>query len=96
MPKASKPRYIDANDLKKYALEYEFECTSDERAIFHMIENAPTVDAEPVRHGHWIFHTMSGTAGCSVCHRSFYDVYDADGADRFCRSCGAKMDGCDE
>lgn len=46
------------------------------------IEDAPTVDAEPVRHGHWEeFH-------CSVCGEMGWD-----NEDKYCPNCGAKMDG---
>lgn len=40
-----------------------------------------TVDAEPVRHGHWEeFH-------CSVCGKMGWD-----NEDKYCPNCGAKMD----
>lgn len=62
------------------------------------IDEAPTVDAVPVRHGRWLnkrygvkfdghsypFRTI-GT--CSECHETSCDAGD------YCPNCGAKMDG---
>ncbi len=56
--------------------------------------NAQTVEAVPVVHGRWV-NMKSGDADCSVCGRHVKGVYDDDNADRFCRCCGAKMDGGD-
>lgn len=57
------------------------------------IEDAPTVDAVPVVHGHWIDNETSyadhvtQTCVCSVCGlRSVRPLGD------FCRWCGVKMD----
>ena len=55
------------------------------------IREAPTIDAMPVRHGHWIHkfgyngerHTICSSCGHDRCgHFSF----------SFCMDCGAKMD----
>lgn len=54
------------------------------------LDNAPTIDAEPIIHGHWILDKYDN-ACCSNCHReysgkeSYYKV-------SFCAYCGAKMD----
>ena len=56
--------------------------------LLNRIENAPTVEAEPVKHGHWIknknnyvFHYV-----CSNCHEAsrYAEIY--------CSNCGSKMD----
>ena len=52
------------------------------------VENAPTVDAEPVRHGRWI-DTGSGQE-CSVCGEIQYGY---DSFRNYCANCGARMDG---
>lgn len=62
-------------------------------AIHHIKANAPTVDAEPVRHGKWIYgENMDGFDGyrCSYCmmHFAVDDVSDY----HYCPYCGAKMD----
>lgn len=59
-------------------------------AAMDITSNAPTIDAEPVKHGHWI-HMKNGNAECSVCGRRVVGVYDDDNADKFCRHCGARM-----
>ena len=56
------------------------------------IKNAPTVDAEPVKRGHWIYHPdwqADGECGyeCSACGMGSDVDY------QFCMRCGAKMDG---
>ena len=49
------------------------------------IEEAPTIEAEPVRHGQWIEHD-DGIFTCSECgNAESIESY-------FCRYCGAKMD----
>ena len=71
-----------------------------------LIEDAPTVDAEPVRHGRWKETTERlgwrdvSCAECSLCVASF--VLDELSIDEhramflFCPNCGAKMDKEDE
>ena len=52
------------------------------------ITNMPTVDAEPVRHGHWI-EAKYPLFTCSVCDATYQDVgYGFS----YCPNCGAKMD----
>ena len=57
--------------------------------LSELIANAPTVDAEPVRHGHWI-RNDNGTYSCSECQSWIPNEqhYYA----RYCLHCGAKMD----
>ncbi|MBR3795759.1 MAG: hypothetical protein IKK34_06995 [Clostridia bacterium] len=54
-----------------------------------IMEEAPAVDAEPVRHGRWI--RMDDTFArwqCSACGAKNHSV-----CWTYCPSCGAKMDG---
>lgn len=55
----------------------------------HMLEMMPAVDAEPVRHGRWIFRDddMMPDYVCSLCGCT--SIYTA-GA-KYCPNCGAKM-----
>lgn len=53
--------------------------------IEKLIADAPTVDAEPVRHGHW--EDSSNGWMCSECFREMHKDYP------LCPNCGAKMDG---
>lgn len=53
------------------------------KALLAIVENAPTVDAEPVRRGRWV------DDNCSIC-----GVYVHHGDCRiYFPNCGAKMDG---
>lgn len=56
------------------------------------IDRAPTIDAEPVRHGTWKL-LPNGDGVCDQCHVILKNVWDEDGWLHFCSCCGAKMDG---
>lgn len=99
-------RLIDADALKKEMLEtYEYEYPTasgafDEfaiRIVPNIISNAPTVDAEPVRHGHWvrIKYVEGDWMRCSACEENIWTTGEFAGLgslERFCPHCGAKMD----
>lgn len=80
-------RLIDATRIEQYILN---NCSDNEEinAIYAEIINAPTVDAEPVRHGRW--EVVDGAEprryGCSVCKKLSWTE------DNYCSYCGAKMD----
>ena len=59
------------------------------------IDNMPTVEAEPVRHGKWLCSDdMYETAVCSVCNCDTEEPYEfVKKSWNFCPNCGAKMDG---
>lgn len=64
--------------------------------ILEMIDNAPTVDAEIVRHGYWIeapaHYPIHGRYFvCSVCGNS--DSKNTVIRGHYCWFCGSKMDG---
>ena len=52
------------------------------------IVKAPTIEAEPVRHGRWE-RTSDGAAYCTACKRKMNPSQYGYG---FCGMCGAKMD----
>lgn len=54
------------------------------------INEAPAVDAEPVRHGHWDDSFDGITPYCSVCGMSHNCI---NRTPDYCPHCGAKMDG---
>lgn len=64
------------------------------------LEDAPTVDAEPVRHGRWQEETyMDGTYWeCSVCGYEWDLIEGTPTENRmnYCPQCGVKMDGGDD
>lgn len=64
--------------------------------LYDILERMPTVDAEPIRHGHWEWNDYGGFGNyhCTVCRyipygkfsRKFCPDY------MYCPRCGAKMD----
>ena len=76
--------YWRDNGVKKYLY--------DTRFVLDSIDNAPTLDLEPVRHGRWekrtyiIFDTERDGYHCTACRTTW------DTPTPFCPNCGAKMD----
>ena len=68
------------------------------RDVHKSIKNAPTIDAEPVKHGRWKYEMFRGTKtltadgliSCGNCHGHFFRVIGV--RFRHCPDCGAKMD----
>ena len=98
-------RLIDANALKESIDEHtylvthgfnetEYGCT--QYGIHQIIDDAPTIDAEPVRHGKWIkadsqqyFRKHYPCFTCSECgYRK-----DSQKKWNYCPNCGCRMDG---
>ena len=90
-------RYIDADILLDKLYDHEFItlCPLDE--VSDVIDYCPTVDAESVRHGHWImadeYCNHAKEFQCSACGNTVeYDYYTSFCEYDFCPHCGAKMD----
>lgn len=90
-------RLIDADKLRKDVLDLPncyngFSDTYDKAMIVDLVDEQPTVDAETVKHGHWIFkpkdaiEMMFTLPKCSECGAESSD------AGNYCPYCGAKMD----
>lgn len=65
-------------------------------AAIDYVEESPTVDAEPVRPGHWIARVDNDTPmhECSECGaRVVKGLYEYENPNLYCYHCGAKMDG---
>ena len=85
-------RYIDADALKKHYAWWE----DDRQKLFDsIVDQQPTVDAVPVRHGKWI-HEVRYTIDslhsyqqyrCSECGTTYITNT------KYCPNCGARMDG---
>lgn len=90
-------RLIDADEL----IDHKFKSASERMdlsvaymkgwndAIDSIDENAPTIEAEPIRHGHWtrIGHIETWVVyKCSMCENQTIDN------GNYCPNCGAKMD----
>ena len=92
-------RLIDADALMRRLCvqcdveSHEATCDPDECFVYNVIVyDAPTIDAEPVRHGTWKL-LPNGDGVCDQCHVILKNVWDEDGWLHFCSCCGAKMDG---
>lgn len=94
-------RLIDADRIFDILLNAPYYDNADrDEMVLPTILNAPTVDAVPVKHGHWASLSDCSNAGvyCSVCHKK---VYKEDYApcnrknklrSNYCPNCGARMD----
>ncbi len=60
------------------------------KALWRLIKSQRTVDAEPVRHGHWV-RNDNGTYSCSECQS--WIPNEQHHYAKYCLFCGAKMDG---
>ena len=85
-------RYIDAEGLidRLYEEEFTIVCPLDE--VSGVINNEPTADVRPVRHGSWI----DGCEKCPICGESKFkdlaaDIW-SDWKPLYCPNCGAKME----
>ena len=63
--------------------------------MLYNIVNASTVEAEPIRHGHWIMCDEEYNAyECSICHDAWAveEGSPSENNMHYCQNCGAKMD----
>ena len=86
-------RLIDANSIRYRNAKLEFPDGHKTHGYFAVvtsveIEEAPTIEAEPVRHGEWKKRLNEST--CSECKFIYYSNKDEW---NYCPNCGAKMDG---
>ena len=92
-------RYIDADPLK-IALYYDVskgtygefmdgsEVSYTDKEILKLIDEQPTIDAVPVKHGKWTHYKDEHT--CSKCGETVTGGWDEDYD--YCPNCGARMD----
>lgn len=86
-------RLIDGDDLLS-AFPLDDEEPTLKRACVRMtIKHMPTIEAEPIRHGHWIEEKSIGDC-CYKCSECGFirDAYLLE-IENYCPHCGAKMDG---
>lgn len=97
-------RLIDADALKATIGKYEFNAPNEKYKQggecvlnFYMpkiIDDAPTIEAEPVRHGEWLDSGINGTVCCSLCmFTDFFAKQNRVMLFKYCPGCGARMDG---
>jgi len=97
-------RLIDVKELKEW-IENWFEVNAYYHPysksnnipipeLYDILKRMPTVDAEPVRRGHWI--NKGNYAICSECGANSGTQYNGlepvPRCSRYCPNCGAKMD----
>lgn len=81
----NRPEVYDGQDIANWQME--------------CINSAPAVDAEPVRHGKWVWDEVGFKYTCSECKCDFdystmYGLFDHGFAYAgYCPNCGAKMRG---
>ena len=88
-------RLVDADEVYKVLTDYYHHKTETQHeALKEALSKVPTVDAEPVKHGHWkrtdILFCRQNAVRCSCCGHltpTYGKVLDS-----FCRFCGAEMD----
>ena len=87
-------RLIDTQDAFNVLTDYYHHHTSAQHlALEEALNKVPTIDAEPVRHGKWVFNpsdaleAMFAKPKCSEC-----GFESADGGN-YCPNCGADMRG---
>lgn len=95
MEKGEQMRLIDADKLRlSYWVSPTSTVSTAGQYYFYSqdeVDNAPTIDAEPVRHGKWIRHRESlvYVIECSVCGQKYFNpVMQSPGI--YCSNCGAK------
>lgn len=86
-------RAIDADEfMKNFDKEIENGATDVFDAVENALEETPTIEAEPVKHGKWgetYYHYGEGdfVRDCSECGEPYSPQT------RYCPNCGARMDG---
>jgi hypothetical protein len=84
-------RLIDADALIDAMTKFSNATGEDMTHGIFYAHIAPTIEAQPVRHGKWIGY--AGTIGneCSVCGK-WIDVLQGTAEMNYCPNCGARMD----
>lgn len=96
-------RLIDADELIRMYFDDEDGNKTFEFVPAEFIDNAPTIEAEPIKHGRWIVKTYEhkyengywteNRTECSVCgNRPLHDEYEQRVESDYCPNCGARMD----
>lgn len=89
------PRLIDADALRREADTEDKNGLLTFSDVVTWIDEQPTVDAVPVRHGKWIHDGYDNPHGvdwmhCSECGSR--DVYCPAAMTNYCPNCGARME----
>lgn len=83
-------RLIDA-DAFEIEVQHEWEnneiSNGEWMGIRQWLKDAPTIEAEPIRHGKWIY-TGFMEVKCNNCGNVFHELEDTN----YCPACGCHMD----
>lgn len=85
-------------DIMDFCIPEEFASYEELSTFADEIAELATypIEAEPVRHGRWLYDKENGATGiylfCSCCRELIYQTGDFN----YCPNCGAKMDGGEE
>lgn len=102
----SEVRLVDANELiRQFKIDkvgvnfLDYNTKAAYADCIRTVKCAKTIDAEPVRHGHWIKITgvappeYHGLHYCSVCNEgALRDKHFREMLSDYCPACGARMD----
>ena len=86
---------INLNDARKklYELEGSTEYNKGVTDAFNALFDLPTVEAEPIKHGRWIYpNDETYPPYCSECKQDAIDYIESN----YCPNCGARMDEVEE
>lgn len=88
-------RLIDANALTRHLID---KVGFYPAMVARAIKDAPTIEAEPVKHGKWMLDSDPGEPWryqCSECGQKTKDTCMGEPIGNYCPNCGARMDGKD-
>lgn len=97
-------RLIDADELKE-TIVHNYRRQFFGSVLWNILDDIPTIDAEPVRHGRWLGEGDGYADGypvmdvwyCSECDHCIDDGTDnQEHLPNYCPNCGAKMDAKEE
>lgn len=84
-------KLIDAELLKHEMIMESAKPILAQRLLLNIIDDAPTIDAEPVRRGRWVIEPGIGCE-CSACGFDIGNDLDFMEYVKYCPNCGAKME----
>ena len=78
----------NTHQIGDYAITFDY-------GVMEAINNAPTIDAVPVRHGRWVETYSQGCwhYDCPFCDDGYATKQREKKPVKYCCNCGAKMDG---
>lgn len=84
------PSYLRKMLMLETAFTFCGNAKTDFQKVLWAIEECPTIDAELVRHGHWI-RKPHWCVSCSCCGKNTHDYEGEVELYNFCPYCGADM-----